>query len=186
MKIFISGGCKNGKSTYAQELAVKQKIEGLPLYYVATMEPVDLEDKDRIKRHVNEREGLGFETVEQPKNINGLLTYTNQKASFLIDSTTALLANEMFQEGIMKDGIAKKIGQELQEVILTLDNVVIVSDYIFSNMEDFFAETKQYQKNLAYLDKICAKNCDIVLEIFYGNPIIHKGGKEYEALMEWV
>ncbi len=184
MKIFISGGCKNGKSTYAQELAVKQKTEGLPLYYVATMEPVDGEDEARIQRHRKEREGLSFETVEQPKNIMDLLIKSNCKGSFLIDSTTALLANEMFQGGIINDGIVEKIGKELEEVISQLDHVVIVSDYIFSNIEDFSKETKQYQRNLAYLDKICAKNCDVVLEICFGNQIIHKGGNEYEALME--
>ena len=32
MKILISGGCKNGKSSYAQDLAV-QLADGGPLYY---------------------------------------------------------------------------------------------------------------------------------------------------------
>ena len=184
LKIFISGGCKNGKSTHAEKLAVIQKKEGVPLYYIATMKPVDLEDKERIRRHVKEREGLGFETIEQAEHISKLLYNANQKGSFLIDSTTALLANEMFKEGKLEEDIAKKIGLELQEVIKKIDNVVIVSDYIFSDAEDFSEETKLYQKNLAYLDRVCAKNCDIVIEICYGSKVIHKGGDYYETLME--
>ncbi|MFA9462886.1 MAG: bifunctional adenosylcobinamide kinase/adenosylcobinamide-phosphate guanylyltransferase [Velocimicrobium sp.] len=184
MNIFISGGCKNGKSSYAQNLAILQKKENSPLYYVATMEAVDLEDEERIRRHVRERDGLLFETIECSRDIIQLLTYKNKKASFLIDSTTALLANEMFQEGKSKKGIAKKIGIELEEILKVLDDVVIVSDYIFSDAALFFDETCEYQKNLAYLDQVCANNCEIVLEIFYGNVIVHKGGDKFEALME--
>lgn len=42
MNIFISGGCKNGKSYHAQELARSMAQESnLPLYYLATMIPRD-------------------------------------------------------------------------------------------------------------------------------------------------
>ena len=70
MKIFISGGCKNGKSYFAQSLA-KQLAEesGGPLYYIATMIPCDEEDRARIRRHREDRAGWGFETIEQGRNI---------------------------------------------------------------------------------------------------------------------
>ena len=70
MKIFISGGCKNGKSYFAQSLA-KQLAEesGGPLYYIATMIPCDEEDRARIRRHIEDRAGWGFETIEQGRNI---------------------------------------------------------------------------------------------------------------------
>lgn len=74
MNIFISGGCKNGKSLHAQELARKMAQEkNLPLYYLATMIPVDDEDRARIRRHLSEREGWGFDTIEQGRNICGCL-----------------------------------------------------------------------------------------------------------------
>ena len=58
MDIFISGGCKNGKSYYAQELARAMAMEKkVPLYYLATMDAVDEEDEERILRHRREREG---------------------------------------------------------------------------------------------------------------------------------
>lgn len=60
MNIFISGGCKNGKSYYAQRRA-KDMAEnaGVPLYYIATMIPHDEEDRIRIRRHLSERDGWG-------------------------------------------------------------------------------------------------------------------------------
>ena len=43
--------------------------KNVPLYYLATMIPVDDEDRARIKRHLKEREGWGFETIEQGQDI---------------------------------------------------------------------------------------------------------------------
>ena len=64
MKIFVSGGCKNGKSTIAEKLAVSLKKDNL--YYIATMVPSDKEDENRILNHQKSREGLGFKTLEIP------------------------------------------------------------------------------------------------------------------------
>ena len=61
MSTFISGGCKNGKSWYAQRAA---QAAGKPLYYVATMISTGEEDDKRIARHIQERDGWGFETLE--------------------------------------------------------------------------------------------------------------------------
>ncbi len=74
MNVFISGGCKNGKSFYAQRLARRQADEaGSPLYYIATMIPHDEEDHARIRRHQTERDGWGFTTLECGKNLLSLL-----------------------------------------------------------------------------------------------------------------
>lgn len=45
MIVFITGGAKNGKSSYAQDLAVKLASGGKH-YYLATMIPCDEEDND--------------------------------------------------------------------------------------------------------------------------------------------
>lgn len=178
MRIFISGGCKNGKSTYAQNIAVCQRKENLPLYYIATMKPADVEDKERILRHKKEREGLFFETIEQPLNISEILKRANKKGSYLLDSTTALLANEMFQKDGWNGQAQDKVGEELKILLTQLKDIVIVSDYIYSDALSYSEETKAYQKGLAYLDKLCAVCCDAVLEICYGNVVIHKGKPE--------
>lgn len=63
MTVFLSGGCKNGKSTLAEQTAVCLSQPGR-LYYLATMIPHDEEDRSRIARHVASRSGLGFQTIE--------------------------------------------------------------------------------------------------------------------------
>ena len=51
MIVFITGGAKNGKSSYAQDLAVKLASGGKH-YYLATMIPCDEEDLSLI--HISE------------------------------------------------------------------------------------------------------------------------------------
>ena len=95
MSVFISGGCKNGKSFYAQRIA---KAAGTPLYYIATMIPRDREDDARIARHRQERAGWGFETLECGADILSCLDRADPAGAFLLDSVTALLSNEMFTD----------------------------------------------------------------------------------------
>jgi len=178
MRIFISGGCKNGKSYYAQHLAKSQQNNGNNLYYIATMRPVDGEDGERIKRHIKDRDGWGFETIEQPEDINKILLKCDINGSFLLDSLTALLANEMFlMGGNINYNAADKILDELNEALNVIKNIVIVSDYIYSDAELFDDLTDEYRQSLAKLDRTAAKNCDIVIECAYANIIIHKGGE---------
>ena len=183
MNIFISGGCKNGKSYHAQELARSMAQEGnLPLYYLATMIPHDDEDDARILRHLSEREGWGFDTIEQGVNICGALNAktvsgkeVDPKGVFLLDSVTALLSNEMFREGGTIDFDApKRLAEELTHFARETGNTVFVSDYIYSDSFAFDDFTEPYRQGLALLDRTLAKLCDQVVEVAYGFKHLYK------------
>lgn len=183
MNIFISGGCKNGKSYYAQELARDMSREkSLPLYYLATMIPCDEEDRARIRRHLSERDGWGFETVEQGRNICEALcgfTATGGKVSsegvFLLDSVTALLSNEMFlPDGTIDESAGERVAAELREFADRTGNTVFVSDYIYSDAQIFDKYTENYRKALALTDRTLAAVCDQVIEVSYGFKYLYK------------
>ena len=172
MRVFISGGCKNGKSYHAQRMAKEQPAR--PLYYIATMAPADSEDDERIKRHRREREGWGFETIEQPGRIEEILHKCDPGGSFLLDSLTALLAGEMFpQSGGVDAEAAGRIAKGLSDVICGIENIVIVSDYIYCDAGIYDPLTEKYRKSLAMLDRMAARGCDTVLEIAYSGVIVH-------------
>lgn len=177
MRIFISGGCKNGKSTLAQTLAVRQRTPGKSLYYVATMRPADSEDDARVARHIAERAGMGFTTVEQPENLGALLERCDAGGSFLLDSLTALLSNEMFLPGAAQPDFtaSARIAQALDSLLAQTDNIVVVSDYIYSDAAFYDETVEAYRKGLARLDKACAAACDTVLEVCAATVTVHKG-----------
>ena len=184
MRVFISGGCKNGKSIWAQKISFNQKPIDAPLYYVATMQSTDKEDDQRIVRHIEERKGWGFVTVEQATKISQLITNCELNGSFLLDSTTALLANEMFSPKGIDLTSVERVSAELISIINSFENIVIVSDFIYSDAISYDETTEAYRKGLATLDKVCASHCDMVLEIVSGNIIFHKGGSKCEKLFK--
>ncbi|MCL2579928.1 MAG: bifunctional adenosylcobinamide kinase/adenosylcobinamide-phosphate guanylyltransferase [Oscillospiraceae bacterium] len=183
MRVFISGGCKNGKSYHAQRLAKHSAGSGRPLYYIATMKPVDSEDDERIARHRADRRGWGFVTIEQPQNIEEILKKCDTVGSFLLDSLTALLSNEMFTAGgEISENAAEKISGGLRQVIEQIPRIVIVSDYIYSDAIKYDPLTEAYRKSLAGLDRLAAGRCEVVLEAAYTQIIAHKGGGVFDAL----
>ena len=174
MRVFISGGCKNGKSSFAQKLAKNQARNG-ELYYIATMIPSDSEDEERIKRHRQEREGWGFITVEQPKNIEEILKKCDKNGTFLLDSLTALLANEMFcKSGDFDEKSGKRVKIGLAKVLGKLKNIIVVSDYIYSDAFMFDPLTETYRKSLAELDRLAAKKCEVVVEVTFSQIYLLK------------
>ena len=175
MRVFISGGAKNGKSGLAQDLAVHLADGGVH-YYVATMIPVDEEDRDRIRRHVADRDGLGFETVECGRNILSCLDRVDRSGSFLLDSATALLMNEMFHDGTVDEQAGERCARELAEFVRSVKNAVIVSDGIYSDAARYDQITELYRKSLAHVDRTLARVCDTVIEMTAGQQIIYKGG----------
>lgn len=168
MNVFVSGGAKNGKSTFAENIARDMAHEkGLPLYYVATMIPHDKEDEDRIHRHVLSRAGKGFKTIEQGKHILDVLS--EFQGVFLVDSVTALLSNEMFREdGYCDYAAGERVREDLIKFAEKGKNVVFVSDYIYSEASHFEDLTEEYRKSLAGIDRALAQTCDKVYEASFG------------------
>lgn len=88
----ILGPNNSGKSLYAENLAI-QNI-GSPLIYLATMIPQTEENKQRIKKHIQQRDGKGFLTIEEPWNIHTL--DIPHDSVVLLEDASNLLANGIF------------------------------------------------------------------------------------------
>lgn len=172
MNIFISGGCKNGKSLHAQELARDMAAEkDVPLYYVATMIPTDEEDQARIQNHLAAREGWGFTTLEQGRNLCELLERedVNPAGAFLMDSVTALLSNEMFPpDGVYDPEAGPRVARDLERFARETGNTVFVSDYIYSDANGMDEMTETYRRGLALCDRTLTRICDQALEAGFG------------------
>jgi len=177
MTVFISGGAKNGKSDFAQELAVRM-ADGGTRYYIATMIPMDDEDHRRIQKHLDSRAGMGFETIECGRNILTVLQQANPQASFLLDSATALLMNEIFppeKNYEMDVPAAMRCAEDLAAFVRAVDHAVIVSDAIYTDAAVYDESTETYRRCLAHIDRVLARECDVVVEFVSGSPIVYKG-----------
>lgn len=191
MNILISGGAKNGKSDIAERI-VRRMMEWLhkPLYYVATMMPADEEDRERIRVHRMNRAGAGFQTLEAGTRILRVLDLpkTDPGGIFLVDSTTALMANEMFPAAGsgFDPGAADRVPEELAAFAARTGNTVFVSDQIYEDarlpeagatsrdlpLPDL---TEVYRSALGKADCRLAAECETVLEVTAGRVKVWKG-----------
>lgn len=177
MICFIEGGSKSGKSVYSQKMAKKLSFEG-HLWYLATMEPKDDEDYARIKRHLQEREGWGFSTAEWGRDILSHSEEIDCKGTYLVDSVTTLLSNEMFAEmtDVNVDLEAKdRIIAGFDVLSKKAANVIYVSDDIYCDGILFDNWTDAFRESLAAIDRHIVSEADIVIEFVNGNPIFYKG-----------
>ncbi len=177
MIVFISGGAKNGKSTIAQNLAVQMSC-GSKHYYVATMIPADDEDNERIRRHIEDRDGMGFETIEVGRNILSCLEKADCRGTFMLDSVTALLLNELFPDPVSSDmdpEAARRCGEDVVKFAKSVENAVIVSDFIYSDAARYDEVTETYRRCLADIDRKLSAVSDVVIEVCSGNIVLHKG-----------
>ena len=177
MTYFLSGGAKCGKSSLAQDLTMAL-AKGGKHYYVATLIPSGSEDDERIKKHLADRAGMGFETVECFRNILDCLKTADKEGVFLVDSVTSLIQNSLFpveKNYEMDIEAAKRCADELVEFAKTVRHAVFVSDYIYSDAERYSESTEMYRKCLADIDRRLAKTCDTVIEVSAGQFTIHKG-----------
>lgn len=185
MKVFIAGGCKSGKSLHAQKIAKRLQLHGKPLYYIATMLPRDYEDYQRVLRHQHERFDWGFKTVEIHTRIRSAANICDIKGAFLLDSITALLANEMFpQNGSVNLDAYKTVARDLEMLVNTVKDIVIVSDYIYSDAYQYDTLTESFRFGLAYIGIKMAEICDVVLEACCGESICYKGMEEFAGVFD--
>ena len=173
MLILLSGGSKSGKSMLAQELT-RRLAHGGPMYYWAAMEPMDEEDLARIRRHRQERLGWGYETVEQGRNLEAAFSRVDPRGTVLFDSTTALLANEMFRASFDEAAPERSL-RSLLALGSHVRNVVYVSDHLYSDSGRYDLWTDRYRAGLGKMDRGLARACDAVAEVSAGIPILHKG-----------
>lgn len=174
MMILVTGGSGSGKSAFAED-RVLSLGEGRRIY-IATMYPFDLESKKRVNRHRRMRAGKGFETVERYTNLGELVL--SGDSHVLLECMSNLVANEMFQEDGAHERTVEEVLEGVRKLHSQVKHLVIVTNEIFSEAASYEGETRTYQKYLGKINQALAEMADEVVEVVYGIPVYHKGGKE--------
>ena len=113
MRILLLGGSKSGKSMMGQHMA-RRLSAGAPMYYWATLEPRDGEDRAIVRRHLAERDGWGFETIEQEFAGHGYGDFKQAVGESVVEllrpireETERLLADKSYLESVYRAGAEK-------------------------------------------------------------------------------
>lgn len=171
----VTGGSGSGKSEYAENLLTKNGKQKFPYLYIATMQPFGEETLKKIERHHELRRGKGFETIERYKDLESLLLPEN--AGVLVECVSNLAANEMFcEDGFSQDeeNVKKAILEGIRQIAFQTENIVVVTNEVGSDVQDYSEETKQYIELLGRVNAGLSQMADTVTEVVYGIPVTLK------------
>ncbi|MBQ5316824.1 MAG: bifunctional adenosylcobinamide kinase/adenosylcobinamide-phosphate guanylyltransferase [Oscillospiraceae bacterium] len=168
--ILITGGCKSGRSKHAETLL--SGYSGRKIY-IATMINDCAEAEQTIERHIKQREGKGFETIERTHDIHNI--HLPEHCAVLVEDAVNLLANEMFGENVCDP--VTKTAYTLKRLDESCDMLIVVTSSTGSDGQRLGKLTDRYTAYLGMLNSRLAKMSDTVIESVCGIPVTIKERK---------
>ena len=92
--ILVTGGCRSGKSAFAEQLALSCPGERR---YIATCHVFDEEMAERVRRHKERRKADGWVTLEEECDLAGALALCPAGSAVLVDCLTLWINNLMYR-----------------------------------------------------------------------------------------
>lgn len=182
MMVLVTGGSGSGKSAFAEERALS--FENSNAYYAATMEVMDRESTRRVERHRQMREGKGWITLEQPRDIEDITGRIRSYDSVvLLECLTNLVANEMYredEESADPAACAEKIIRGIADLADSVENLVVVTGNVFDDGVAAMPELRSYLQVLGKVNRALAASADEVVEVVVGIPVYRKGADARE------
>ena len=179
MFTMIIGGSASGKSKYAEEWV--SSLGGNRIY-LATMEPFGKEASERIKRHLAQRMGRGFETIERFTDLQHLVLPSQcdtlpedpahpSLSNVLLEDLGNLTANELFRED---GGGMEAVLNGVPSLAERCMHLTVVTNDVFSGSMEYQGDTLYYLKAFARINRILAQKADHVVEVACGLPCFLK------------
>ena len=170
MLTLVLGGSASGKSEYAESLVLQTTG---PRFYLATMQVWDAECAARVEKHRRMRAEKRFETVECPLHLDAVRLPARGTA--LLEDLGNLTANELYDPAGAGENSAEAILAGLDSLAAQCENLIVVSNEVFSGGADYAGDTERYLLALARVNNAFAARADRVVRVVCGIPVYYKG-----------
>ncbi|WP_404457529.1 bifunctional adenosylcobinamide kinase/adenosylcobinamide-phosphate guanylyltransferase [Sutcliffiella horikoshii] len=177
MIIFISGGARSGKSSFAEQLALSlhNKNPTTELIYLATSKKTDKEMERRIAMHKEQRDKK-WQVEEIPIEVGRSIRQARKGDVILLDCLTIWLSNMLF------DGIPRK----KEEIVATVEEwgtfarkkgltLLIVSNDLNEEPLSSYKTVRCYVYMLELLHQNIVKQAEVAIQVRAGIPKYWKG-----------
>ncbi|AEG51328.1 Adenosylcobinamide-phosphate guanylyltransferase [Sphingobium chlorophenolicum L-1] len=163
--LLVLGGCRSGKSRYAQEWC--EAVSGGRLAYIATAQAFDTEMEERIARHRGER-GSRWLTIDAPMDLpTALSEAAGQADAILIDCLTLWLTNLMLAVA----DIAAARAALAQAVAACPVPVALVANEVGLGIVPDNALARRFRDEAGWLNQQMAAQCEQVVFLAAGLPL---------------
>jgi adenosylcobinamide kinase / adenosylcobinamide-phosphate guanylyltransferase len=178
--IFICGGVRSGKSSFAESRAdfYKSAVPEAALHYIACGRAVDNEMSQRIRRHQDDRRKSehSWMTWECPVNVGSLSENFSSKDIVLLDCVTTLLTNVMFSaESINERKLTEKIVQDVKKLSKNAGKLILVSNDVFCEPVSTNVFVKNFTKTLGMVHQKLVEMAAEAYSVKNGIPVLKKG-----------
>ena len=167
----ITGGSRSGKSRHAQQLG--ESLPGQKLF-IATCPVTDEEMRQRIERHRLDRQGAGWQTVEETVDLEQALTANGAAEVVLIDCLTLWINNLLFTDAansLDEEAVSVK-ARKLAEACRARSGVVImVTNEVGLGIVPENALARRYRDLVGRCNQEIAAAADKVIMSICGIPL---------------
>ncbi len=187
--ILVTGGCRSGKSAFAEQLVTKKK--GGRWLYIATAKITDAQMEARVLKH-QARRGSDWETCEANEVLADYLSSECAAAydGILLDSVTTLVTNMLFDfigdadwesfdfESVDYDQASRQILEQIGRIAECAQRlpVVFVTDEIGLGVVPQTCLGRNFRDILGSVNQYLAGRCSQVYLVVSGIPVKIKGG----------
>ncbi|KJU82449.1 Cobinamide kinase/cobinamide phosphate guanyltransferase [Candidatus Magnetobacterium bavaricum] len=166
--IFVTGGSRSGKSTFARERA--ELLAGKKVF-VATAVAIDNEMDNRIAAHKRER-GQQWDTIEEPYDLVGVLgRVAGVYDVIVVDCLTIWLTNIMlaWEDHLVEAGIIG-LAEGLRQVRGSV-GILVVSNEVGMGIVPEGALSRRFRDYAGLLNQMVAAVCEEAYLIVSGLPL---------------
>ena len=171
MLVFVTGGVRSGKSSYAMERA--RSLSAAPVY-VATARIWDEDFAVRVKRHQDER-GPEWTTFETHQKLDELPL---EGRVVVIDCVTLWLTNFFMDEDSDIDRCLSDFKRELDGLIAIPATFIVISNELGMGMHADTAVGRKFADLQGWANQYVAKIADEAVFMVSGLPMFLKGGAQ--------
>lgn len=181
--IFITGGARSGKSTFAENLSKKYNKN---ITYIATLNFIDEEMENRIEKHKSRRDS-SFTTIEAYKEFSKVFLNIPKDNIILLDCVSNMLNNFLFEKEIDFENINNqevealevRIEKEFDELLVEIDkhknDVILVTNEVGLGLVPPYALGRIYRDILGRINQKLAQRASEVYFVVSGIPMKIKG-----------
>jgi len=169
--IFITGGCRSGKSRYALDYANRHFSKKS---YLATCEPLDEEMARRIENHKKAR-GPEWQTIEEPVEIVDRIAKDGvEEGVILLDCITLWLSNLLL--GWDDDRrVMDEVGRLTEALRENPGSFIIVSNEVGMGIVPADPLGRRFRDLSGMANQRLAQQADTVIFMVSGIPLFLKG-----------
>ena len=173
---YISGGCRSGKSNYAQKLA-----ESLPgkRAYLATCPRIDEEMDLRIAHHQQQRTNQEWETIEAPFDLIAAIEQASHFDVLLIDCLTLWINNLLYEteqkgEPLTEQMIDDQCTKLVSACRKTNQTIIFVTNELGMGLVPADPVSRRYRDCLGRCNQTIARLADKAIFMVSGIPLTLK------------